>query len=244
MLSVLSVLGENLEMTNKTTAPSEPNSVPTIEVTGSAIRQQAPKNGVILVPMTEKAPLQEAAWAKFQEAHLGLKEAIATAGTIGNVMPRQSSEEVSRGLRSGVEYSVTAIIEVEFIPANYGQILEALLKCGLPISTPRFVYDDLPKATPELLAEAAATARANAAGIAAGVQGKIGRLVSINIGPPRLKPVLRPTHAIESVIYKHATTANHFESRLLEEKLETFDTEIQVTVEYEIIEDSHLGEVA
>jgi hypothetical protein len=30
----------------------------------------------------------------------------------------------------------------------------------------------------------------------------------------------------------------------LEEKLETFDTEIQVTVEYEIIEDSHLGEVA
>ena len=231
-------------MSYKTPAPSEPNSIPTIEVTGSAIRQQTPKNGVILVPLTGKAPTQEAAWAKFQEAHLGLKEAIGTAGTIGNVMPRESSEEVSRGLRSGVEFSVSAIIEVEFAPAHYGQIIEALLKCGLPISTPRFVYDDLPKVTPELLAEAAETAKANAVGIAAGIQGKIGRLVSINIGPPRLKPVLRPTHAIESVFYQNAITANHFESQLLEEKLETFDTEIKVTVEYEIIEDSHLGEVA
>lgn len=231
-------------MSFKTLVPSEAKSIPTIEVTGSAIRQQAPKNGVITVPVTGKAPTQEAAWAKFQETHLGLKEAVETAGTIGNVMPRESSEEVSRGLRSGVEFSVTAIIEVEFVPANYGQILEALLKCGLPISTPRFVYDDLPKVTPELLAEAAATAKANAVGIATGVQGKIGRLVSINIGPPRLKPVFRPTHAIESVIYSRSMTADHFESRLLEEKLETFDTEIQVTVEYEIIEDSHSSEVA
>jgi hypothetical protein len=34
-------------------------------------------------------------------------------------------------------------------------------------------------------------------------------------------------------------------SRLLdEEKLETYDTEVQVTVEYEIIENSTVGEVA
>lgn len=227
-----------------TATPPVPNKVPTIEVTGSAVRQQAPKHGVMHVPITGKAPTQEAAWAKFQELHLGLKESIGTAGTIGNVMPRESSEEVSRGLRSGVEYSVTANIEVEFVPANYGHILEALLKCELPISTPRFVYDNLPKATPELLAEAAATAKANAAGIATGVQGKIGRLVSINIGPPRLKPVLRPTHAIDSVVYSHALRANPLELRLMEEQLETFDTEVQVTVEYEIIEDSQCGEVA
>jgi uncharacterized protein YggE len=126
---------------------------------------------------------------------------------------------------------------VEFVPANYGQILEALLKCGLPISTPSFTYDDLPKATPELLAEAAAAAKANALGIAAGVHGKIGRLVSINVGPPRLKLVLRPTRAIESVFNSASLSSFNSTSQLLDEKLETFDTEVQVTVEYEVIED-------
>ena len=224
-------------MPTGTTTTSDSISVPTIEVTGSAIRQQAPKNGVIQVPITAKAPTQEAAWTKFQESHLGLSEAIGAAGTIGNVMPHESSEEVSRGLRSGLEYTVRASIGVEFVPANYGQILEALLKCGLPISTPSFTYDDLPKATPELLAEAAAAAKANALGIAAGVHGKIGRLVSINVGPPRLKLVLRPTRAIESVFNSASLSSFNSTSQLLDEKLETFDTEVQVTVEYEVIED-------
>ena len=220
--------------------------VPTIRVTGSTVRQQPPKFGVIAVTVSEKGPPQEQAWEKFQRKISELNEALGAFGTVSNVMPRETSEDVSRGLRSGVEYTVSAYIEVEFTPANYGQILEAFVKCGLPISAPRFTYDELAKLTPELLAEAAAAAKANAEGIALGVGGHLGRLASIQIGAPRLLPVYRPISAMDSFISAslslHKTKSY---SRLLdEEKLETYDTEVQVTVEYEIIENSTVGEVA
>lgn len=163
-------------------------------------------------------------------------------------MPKETSEEVSRGLRSGVEHTVTADIEVEFTLENYGRILEALVKCGLPISTPRFTYDDLPKATPELLAEAAATAKESAAGIAIGVGGKTDRLVSINVGPPRRNPVLRQSTEIDfsltASLHSSASRDVLDYLRLNDEKLQTYGTEVQVTVKYEIFGDSAIGEVA
>lgn len=235
-------------MSNETLPPPNPPALPTIEVTGNAVRQQAPKSGVIFAPVEGKALTQEAAWEKFQTLVDALYEAVGTAGTIGNVMPRESSEDVSRVLRSGVEYTVAANIEVEFVPANYAQVLEAFLKCGVKISIPRFTYDELPKVTPELLAEAAAAARDNATGIATGVHGRIGRLVAINIGPPRRKAVFRPARDMDSIFSLNLSPSlsRHTSSfaSLVEEKLETYDTEIQVTVEYEIIEDSSHREAA
>ena len=231
---------------NNPSDQTKKRKVPTIRVTGTTVRQQPPKFGVIAVTVSEKGPTQEQAWEKFQRKISELNEALGAFGTVSNVMPRETSEDVSRGLRSGVEYTVSAYIEVEFTPANYGQILEAFVKCGLPISAPRFTYDELAKLTPELLAEAAAAAKANAEGIALGVGGHLGRLASIQIGAPRLLPVYRPISAMDSFISAslslHKTKSY---SRLLdEEKLETYDTEVQVTVEYEIIENSTVGEVA
>lgn len=231
-------------MSYTTTIPQPQVGRPTIEVTGNAVRQQVPKSGVIFVTLSEKAPTQEGAWSKFQGSHAALIEAIGTAGTLGNVMPTESSQEVSRGLRSGVEFVVTATIEVAFSPSSYAQIIEAFLKCGLPVSLPRFTYDELPKVTPELLGEAAASARANAVGIANGVEGKIGRLVAINIGPPRRKPVFRSTREIDVTWKAMLPMYSQFNTQLMEEKLETFDTEIQVTVEFEIIQDAYPEAVA
>lgn len=224
--------------------------VPTIEVSGTAVRQQAPKLGVISVSVSVKAPTQVAVWAKFQDLCNQLREAIGTFGTVGNSMPTESSEEVSRGLRSGVEYTARDTIEVEFSLANYGEILQALVNCGLPISTPRFTYDDLPKVTPDLLAAAAAAAaaaKANAEGVAAGIQGRIGRLVSINVGPPCLKTVYRSSKEIERGFPNFVSLLSQnmsFSTAILEEKLKTYDTEVQVTVEYEVILNSNLSELA
>jgi uncharacterized protein YggE len=210
---------------------------PTIEVTGTAIRQQAPKAGVITVPIEAKAPSQEAAWGKFQDAINQLRQKVGDFGTVGNSLPTEKSEEVSRGLRSVVEYTVTDSIEVEFILPNYGHILDALLNCGLPISAPRFTYEEQTEVTPELLTQAAAAAKVNAEAIAAGVHSRLGRLVAINVGHPSRKRVYRPQHEVEwnfGLINRSMSLVDSL--NLTEDKLETFNTEIQITVEFEILE--------
>lgn len=218
---------------------------PTIEVTGKAIRQQAPKAGVIQVPIEGKASSQETAWGKFQDCVNRLREEVGEFGTVGNSLPTESSEEVSRGLRSGTEFTVTDNIEVEFIPTHYGRILDALVSCGLPISAPRFTYEEQSEVTPELLAQAAAAAKVNAEAVAAGVQSRLGRLVSINVGDPSRKRVYRPQHEVEwnfGDVNRSVSLVNSL--FLAEDKLETFNTEIQVTVEFEVIELSSVSEAA
>ena len=218
---------------------------PTIEVTGTAIRQQAPKAGVIWVPLEVKASTQETAWGKFQDVVNQLRKEVNEFGTVGNSLPTEKSEEVSRGLRSGTEYTVTDNIEVEFIPANYGHILDALVTCGLPISAPQFTYEEQTEVTPELLTQATAAAKVNAEAIAAGVHGRLGRLVAINVGHPSRKRVYRPQHEVEwnfGLINRSMSLVDSL--TLTEDKLETFNTEIQVTVEFEVIELSSTSEAA
>jgi uncharacterized protein YggE len=218
--------------------------VPTIEVSGKATRQQPPKAGVVVVPVSAKGPTQEAAWAKFQEVINGLRTEVAEFGTVGNSMPTESSEEVSRGLRSGIEFTVTDRIEIEFIPANYAAIIHALVACGLPVSAPRFTYEEQSEVTPTLLGEAAAVAKANAEGIALGVQSRLGRLVSINVGPPTRRRVYRPLKEIDWGLTLSSRMQTFDSMSLVEDTLETFNTEVEVTVEYEVVEISTLSEVA
>jgi uncharacterized protein YggE len=210
---------------------------PTIEVSGTAIRQQAPKAGVITVPIEAKAPSQEAAWGKFQDAINQLRQKVGDFGTVGNSLPTEKSEEVSRGLRSGTEYTVTDSVEVEFILPNYGHILDALLSCGLPISAPRFTYEEQTEVTPELLNQATKVAMTNAEAIATGVNRRLGRLVSIEVGHPSRRRVFRPQHELDwGLALINRSMSMNTSLSLTEDKLETFNTEIQITVEFEILE--------
>jgi hypothetical protein len=196
---------------------------------------------------------RDEAWAKFNEARARMCVALGDKAEVDNSLPKESSEEVTKMLRSEIEYTVSDDIEVTFEPARIGEVLLALLECELHFITPTFVFDKLPKVTPELLAEAAATAKLNAAGVVAGVGARIGRLVSINVGPPQLKTVYRPWTTVEptfntslfSALSVVNAKASPFESwEFDEEKLATYDTEVQVTVEYEVIEDEIHTEVA
>jgi uncharacterized protein YggE len=242
---VLSLLERKSIMTKQSKQnPSQPKA-PTIEVSGKAFRQQVAKSGVMKVPVSANNRVQEAAWAEFQVLIAQLRDAVGTYGTLGNSMPTERSSEISKW-QSGVEYTVSTIIEVEFIPANYGEILQALVKCGLPAHSPRFTYDDLAKITPELLAKASEDAKDNAAGVAAGIQGRLGRLVSIQVGQPARKSVFRPFREFDwglSYSLHSKVQALNFSDGLDEEKIETYDTEVVVTVKYEVIENSNLTEV-
>lgn len=232
-------------MKNQSTKNLSHLKVPTIEVSGKALRQQAAKSGVIRVPVSAKNRVQEAAWAEYQALIAQLRDAVGAFGTLGNSMPTERSSEISKW-QSGVEYTVSATIDVEFIPANYGEILQALVECGLPANSPRFTYDDLAKITPELLAKASEDAKANAAGVAAGIHGRLGRLVSIQVGQPARKSVFRPIRQFDwflnSSLHSKVQALN-FSDGLDEEKIETYDTEVVVTVKYEVIENSNLTEV-
>lgn len=213
--------------------------IPTIQVSGTALSQLPPKYGVIQATIEEKASSQEAAWTKFQATSDRFRDKVGDHGTIKNIMPRESAEEVSRTLRSGMEFTVKAIVEVEFEPCAYGEILKALIASGLAPTTPRFVYDKTPSTSPELYTEATAKAKENARAVALGVDGRLGRLVSINIGPPRIKPVFRKQSEILFSTSVSMNVAREFNfAGLNEDELETFDTEVQITVEFEIIENT------
>lgn len=232
-------------MKNQSTKNSSHPKVPTIEVSGKALRQQAAKSGILRVPVSAKDRGQEAAWAKYQTLFAQLRDAVGAFGTLSNSMPTETSSEISKW-QSGVEYTVSATIDVEFIPANYGEILQALVECGLPANSPRFTYDDLAKITPELLAKASEDARANAKGVADGINGRLGRLVSIHVGQPGRNRVDRPLRHFDwglSYSLHSKVSALNFSDGLDEEKIETYDTEVVVTVKYEVIENSNLTEV-
>lgn len=218
--------------------PNTPK-IPTIQVSGTAVSQLPPKSGVMQVTIEVKASTQEAAWTKFQETTDQFRDQVGEHGTIKNILPRESAEEVSRALRTGTGYSVKAFVEIEFDFCEYGEILKALISSGIAPTTPRFIYDKSLAVSPELYTEATKNAKINAMAIALGVEGQLGRLVSINVGLPRLNTVFRRQPDFFP-IWNYSTAMRsefNFEG-LDEEQLETFDTEVQVTVEFEIIENT------
>lgn len=236
-------------MTNPTETPQTPR-MPTIQVSGTAVRQQPPTSGRTTVKITQKAPSRDEAWIKFNEALSQLIAAIGGNGKVGNSLPRESTEETTKMLRTETEYTVADDVEITFEPALIGEVIAVLLSFDLEFSTPTFVFEKLPKMTPELLGEAAGVAKRNAAGLVAGIGAHLGRLVSINYGPPQLKTVYRPITEIEPnfgarlnsiLVNKSASMSSFLDSwNYDEEQLATYDTEVQVTVEYEVIEDETL----
>ena len=227
--------------------------LPTIQTSGIAVRQQPPVSGRTTVTISATAPNREAAWSLFQQTRSTLCAALGANAKVGNSLPRESSEEITKMLRTETEHTVCDDIEVTFEPTRIGDVIAALLACDLKFATPTFVFDKLPKVTPELLGSAAAVAKTNAAGVAAGVGARLGRLVSINVGPPQLKTVYRPLRSIEPTfdrtfflsMARSSNSASFLDSwDFDEEQLATYDTEVQVTVEYEVIEDASIGAAA
>lgn len=221
----------------------EPDSVdppagPTIEISGRATRKQPPKSGSMWVTITGKGASREAAWAEFQTSLAALRDTLGAHAEMGNALPTESEEEVTRKLRTGIDHTVTSVIEITFTPNHFAEVIEALIRCGLPVTSPNFTYGEVVEVTPEMLTAASADARANAVAVLAGVGARIGKLVSIRIGAPQRRAVwgdikdLLPS--FNSVHYSRMMSDSSLS--LDEEKLETYDTEVEVTVEYEVIE--------
>ena len=252
--TVITVIKETTINTYTETPITTPvPAVPTIQTSGIAVRQQPPVSGRTAVTISVTAPNRESAWALFQETRSKLCTALGANAKVGNSLPRESSEEITKMLRTETEFTVSDNIEITFEPARIGDVIAAMLNLDLKFTTPTFVFDKLPKVTPELLGAAAALAKTNAAGVAAGVGAHLGRLVSINVGPPQLKTVYRPLTSVEPSFNKNWLASMVHTSRSMsvldswdfdEEQLATYDTEVQVSVEYEVIEDTVLGEVA
>jgi uncharacterized protein YggE len=107
----------------------------------------------------------------------------------------------------------------------------------LPISAPRFTYEEQTEVTPELLNQATKVAMTNAEAIATGVNRRLGRLVSIEVGHPSRRRVFRPQHELDwGLALINRSMSMNTSLSLTEDKLETFNTEIQITVEFEILE--------
>lgn len=223
---------------------------PTIQTTGVAVRQLPPKSGRTSATITTKAPTRDEAWLEFQKTLTSLRAALAGLAEVGNSLPRESTEEVTKLLRTETEYILTDEIEITFEPGKIGELIKALVDNNVRFTTPTFMYDKLPKTSPELLGEAARVAKQNAVGLVAGIDARLGRLVAINVGPPQLKKIERNWSSFEpvwdslnlSMTALHSATIDSWDFDL--DQVTTYDTEVLVTVEFEVIEDNHIAEVA
>lgn len=213
--------------------------VPTIMVEGKASYPHPPTKGKFNVHITVTDKDREMTWARFQEAVSNLRDGLGSQAEIGNVVPVENAEEVNRAFRQSMEFTVSAGVEISFSPASFGVVVQALIECNIPYSSPSFAFDKTPVVTPELLKAAAADARINASAIAEGVGGHLGRLVSVHIGSPttrmssrRLLSFLDERKWLTTTA--HSVVANDWGFDEL--KLDTYDTHAIVTVEYEIVE--------
>ena len=223
---------------------SEPTqSGPTIQVTGSHKMEQRPNSGRITVMVQGAGSDRESAWVEFRDRLNVLKEQLGKFASVGNAVPSETQREITKTLRTMNEFVVTADIEVNFPPGDFGNLVAALVANDLEYSTPTFEFDSNFSITAEMLAAAAADATEHAAAIAQGVGASIGRLVSINIGQPRRKSEFR-TWPSSTLAHHMMLPSYSFGSLDLdEEKFETFDLIATVTAEYEVIESVSVGEI-
>jgi len=222
-------------------APEKTHRVPTIMVAGKASHPHAPTKGQFNVNVVASDKDRETAWSKFQAAVKNLRDGLGSQAEIGNVVPVENAEEVTKAFRQSMEFTVSAEVEISFQPASFGVVVQALIECNIPYSSPSFTFDKTPVVTPELLKAAAEQGRINASAIAEGVGGRLGRLVSVHTGSPtttsgsrRLRSFLdEPKWLMTMTTVNRALVADWGFDEL---KLDTYDTHAVITVEYEIIE--------
>lgn len=222
--------------------PERP-AVPTITASGRAVRKLRPTSGALIVNVVGRGETREEAWTRFQERLTALRDALGGDAVVGNAIPDEDQEETSRKLRTVLEHVVSSAVEVTFSPSRFAEVIDALIRCGLPVPVPRFSYGDLAEITPDLLTEASADARRNAIAVVSGVDARVGRLVSITIGAP----VRRSVRISAQTLMEELTSVNYMRTvspdtfSFDEEKLETFNSEVHVTVEYEVVDEYAAG---
>lgn len=177
--------------------PSAP-SRPTIEVTGHASSQEAPQKGSLIVTITSTASTPHDAWSRFQDRLGVLRDGLKDVASIGNVIPSESTAEVTKTLRTVTEISVSAEVKVTFEPDRYSDLLKTLVENRFKFATPKFEFTTQPSVSHDLLNEASKDARLAAQAIATGIGATVGRLTKIHIGEPtRVAEALRP-HEVDS----------------------------------------------
>ena len=157
---------------------------PTIEVAGRASYAETPQIGSTTVTLSGSGTTPQEAWAAFHDQYGALRTALDGIGNIGATTPTETSEEISKALRTITETTVSAEVSLKFDPAKFGDVLKALVTGRIKFTSPEFEFAKQPTVTHELLEEASRDAKQSATSIAAGVGARVGRLIKIHIGEP------------------------------------------------------------
>lgn len=219
--------------------------IPTVKATGKAIHQHAPTSVRTSVTIAATATSREQAWEKFHALLGSLRDQVGVHGELGNSVPTQTEEEVNKPPRTLYVYTVTDSVEVTFSPSNFGQVIRSLVSCDLQFTSPTFVFDKSPDVAPDLLTRASAAARLNAKALAEGIGHQLGRLVAIATHSPVVNSRIGFPHFLNQVANRSSMSgADDFDSwQIDDEKIETYDTEVYVTVEFEVIPETSDQEV-
>jgi uncharacterized protein YggE len=208
------------------------SKIPTIEVMGTAVERQKPTSGDVMVLVSGVSQDRQEAWDLFGTRFQELRDKLGDLADVGNGLPAESEADVTKGLRTVRETTVSAEVKLSFKPARFGKIVSVLVAANLPYTAPKFKYDKQQQVSPELLKAAAADARVRATAIAAGVDSKLGRLVGMNVGAPDYKWFNRISN--RAIMASNALGHDFVD----EDKLETLDAIARVTVKYELIENA------
>ena len=165
----------------------QPKQHPVVTVTGKSVLRRGPDRASITVTIEEAASDRNAAWEALRTKIDGLRNAVGEHCDISGLVPAETKRDVTRHFRQAEETVVTVNAKVEFPVALFGEVITAVVNGNLSFTGPEYINESDNEVTAEQLVAATEDARVKAAAIVEAAGGRLGELVSVEVGAPGAK---------------------------------------------------------
>ena len=174
-------------MSKKHKSPKHRMPRPTVTITGKSVVRRGPTRASLTVPIEEVATDRKEAWDSFQAKINTLTQLAAGLADLSGLVPDETKREKTDGRRQVEETVVTAKPKLEFPIEAFGAVITALVNAELGFGTLTYTQADDKEVSQDQLAAATIDARNRALAIATAAQGRLGDLVSVEVGSPATK---------------------------------------------------------
>lgn len=165
----------------------QPKPRPVVTVTGKSVLRRGPDRASITVSIEEVASDRNVAWEALRGRIDGLRSAVGEHCDISGLVPVETKRDVTRHFRQGEETVVTVNAKVEFPVELFGEVITAVVNGNLSFTGPEYINESDNEVTVEQLVAATEDARVKAAAMVEAAGGRLGELVSVEVGAPGSK---------------------------------------------------------
>jgi hypothetical protein len=166
---------------------------PTVTITGKSVVRRGPTRASLTVPVEQVATDRKEAWDSFQATINTLTQLAAGLADLSGLVPAETKREKTDGRRQVEETVVTATPKLEFPIEAFGAVITALVNAELSFGTLTYTQSDDKEVSQDQLVAATSDARNRALAIATAAQGRLGDLVSVEVGSPATKAFIDRT---------------------------------------------------